>query len=191
MTALSKFSHVSKLALLCLLLLAPAVASADKDKDQAKVRKASSEALARLYAANPGARSAIAGAKGYATFSRWGMTLGAIGGGAGKGLVVSQPGGKETFMRFVEGSAGLGWGIKNYDLIFVFQTQSALNAFVTKGWEGGSQATAAAKAGGKGGSLQGAASVSPGVWVYQITDKGLSADVGLKGTKYYVDKDMN
>jgi hypothetical protein len=40
-------------------------------------------------------------------------------------------------------------------------------------------------------SLQGAISVSPGVWVYQITDQGLALDATLKGTKYYKNDDLN
>jgi len=191
MTVLTRLTRVFPLALMCLLLVLPSLAAADNDDDRAKIRKTSGQSLERLYAANPSARKAIAGAKGYATFSRWGMTLGAVGGGIGKGLAVSKPSGKETFMRFVEGSAGVGLGVKKYDLIFVFQNEKAFNAFVTKGWEAGGQATAAAKAGAAGQAFTGAVSVSPGVWVYQVTDKGLAAEVGIKGTKYYADKSLN
>ena len=44
-------------------------------------------------------------------------------------------------------------------------------------------------AGGK--TVEGAMSVSPGVWVYQNTDKGLAAELGISGTKYYKDKSRN
>ena len=33
--------------------------------------------------------------------------------------------------------------------------------------------------------------VSPGVWVYQLTDDGLAAELTAKGTKYYKDGDLN
>ena len=33
--------------------------------------------------------------------------------------------------------------------------------------------------------------VSPGVWLYQLTDTGLAAEVTAKGTKYYKDNDLN
>lgn len=33
--------------------------------------------------------------------------------------------------------------------------------------------------------------VSEPQWVYQVTEKGLAAEVGLKGTKYYKDKALN
>ena len=55
----------------------------------------------------------------------------------------------------------------------------------------GAQATAAATTGDQGVAYQGAAAVSPGVWLYQLTDKGLAAEVTVKGTKYYKDDDLN
>ena len=44
---------------------------------------------------------------------------------------------------------------------------------------------------GKGDAYQGAISVSPGVWVYQLTDKGVALELTAKGTKYYKDDDLN
>jgi hypothetical protein len=39
--------------------------------------------------------------------------------------------------------------------------------------------------------LTGAVSVAPGVWMYQLTDTGLAAEITGKGTKYYKDSDLN
>ena len=39
--------------------------------------------------------------------------------------------------------------------------------------------------------MQGAMSVSTGVWLYQMTDTGLAAELTAKGTKYYKDDDLN
>jgi hypothetical protein len=62
---------------------------------------------------------------------------------------------------------------------------------VSRGWEFGGQSTTAAKSGGGGASLQGAIAVSDGVWVYQLTDKGLALELTGKGTKYFKDDDLN
>ncbi len=149
MKSTGRFSTLARLALLALLFGAStiAVAADSPDEARAKVRKVSGEVLERLYKAQPSARKAIADSKGYATFSKWGLTLGAVGGGIGKGLAVAKPSGKETFMRYVEGSAGFGLGIKKYDLVFVFLTDKARSDFIDKGWEYSGQATAAAKSG--------------------------------------------
>jgi lipid-binding SYLF domain-containing protein len=87
--------------------------------------------------------------------------------------------------------AGLGVGVKKFSTIFVFENGDALEKFINSGWEFGGQSTAAAKTGDGGGSLQGAVSVSPGVWMYQLTDKGLALELTGKGTKYFKDDDLN
>ena len=99
--------------------------------------------------------------------------------------------GKETFMKMVEVQAGLGMGIKKFNVIFVFGNSEVLNDFVESGWQFGGQATAAAKYKEEGDALAGAVSVSPGVWIYQLTDKGLALELTLKGTRYYKDEDLN
>jgi len=65
------------------------------------------------------------------------------------------------------------------------------DSFGNSGWEFGGQTTAAAKNGDKGAAMSGAVSVSDGVWMYQLTDKGLAADISATGTKYYKDDDLN
>ena len=50
---------------------------------------------------------------------------------------------------------------------------------------------AAARKEGGGAATQGALSVSPGVWLYQLTDDGLALELTVKGTKYYRDDDLN
>jgi hypothetical protein len=39
--------------------------------------------------------------------------------------------------------------------------------------------------------MQGAVLVMPGVWMYQLTDKGLALELTGKGTKYYKDDELN
>ncbi len=168
-----------------------AVAAESVEDKRAQVREQSKAVLERLYTASPSARGAIEGAAGYATFRNFGIRLGLAGGGRGQGLAVNRASGKEVFMRFVEVQAGIGAGIKKYDLVFVFEDRKALEDFTTKGWEYGGQATAAAKVRGQGKAYSGAVSVSPGVWLYQLTSAGLAAEVTVKGSKYYQDKSMN
>ena len=62
---------------------------------------------------------------------------------------------------------------------------------MNSGWELGGQTSVAAKSGDKGGSLQGALPIAPGVWLYQLTEAGLALELTVKGTKYYKDDDLN
>jgi lipid-binding SYLF domain-containing protein len=178
------------LLLLSLLIAASTGAEASADSKRAKVRKQSQEIMANLYATVPGSKDVVANAAGYATFRKLGVKIGAVGGGGGRGLAVDKAG-NQTFMMYAEASAGLGLGIKSFDLIFVFDTPEAQSAFVNKGWEAGSDATAAAKHGDSGSAVTGAASVSPGVRVYQLTKSGLALELNIKGTKYFKDKKLN
>jgi hypothetical protein len=40
-------------------------------------------------------------------------------------------------------------------------------------------------------TYEGAISVAPGVWVYQLTETGLALQATLQGTKYYKNDDLN
>jgi lipid-binding SYLF domain-containing protein len=94
-------------------------------------------------------------------------------------------------MKMVSAGAGLGVGVKNYRVIFVFENKDALDHFLDSGWSGSAQTDAAAKAVDKGGAFSGADEIAPGVWVYQITKNGLALQITLQGTKYYKDDDLN
>ena len=174
-----------------MLLSALAVAAKSKAEKQAEARKKASETLQRLYKQKPSAEGAIKKAAGYAVFNSGGAKILVAGGGRGKGIAVDNKTQKVTYMKMREIQAGLGMGVKKFSTIFVFETTEALNKFINSGWEFGGQSTAAAKSGDGGGSYQGAASVSDGVWMYQMTDKGLALELTGKGTKYSKDDDLN
>ena len=108
----------------------------------------------------------------------------------GAGIAVNSKTKQETFMKMVSAGAGLGVGVKDYRVIFVFENEKAFAQFLDSGWSGSAQADAAAKAGEKGGAYSGAVEVAPGVWVYQITKNGLALQLTLQGTKYYKDDDL-
>jgi lipid-binding SYLF domain-containing protein len=165
--------------------------SADKASSQAEVRKAAQEALSAVYKAQPSARKAVESAAGYAAFSNFGMKILIAGGGSGKGIAVNNKTQATTYMKMAEVQAGIGFGVKKFRLVWVFETDKALNDFINSGWELGAQATAAAKAGDKGNAYQGAVAVAPGVWLYQHTGDGLALELTAKGTKYYKDSDLN
>ncbi len=172
--------------------LAPAPAhAASKAEQQKEIRAMASETLARLYKAQPAAKKAIQGAAGYAVFSNFGMKILFAGGGKGEGSAVDTKSKKETFMKMIEAQAGLGMEIKKFRVGWVVETTTALDQFVNSGWELGGQMGAAAKVGDEGLAAAGAMSISPGVWLYQLTDEGLATEITAKGTKYYKDDDLN
>ena len=161
------------------------------EERRVEARKMAQETLTRLYKNNPDSKAAIESAAGYAVFKNFGMKLLVAGSGTGRGIAVNTATRRETFMKMLELQAGLGVGIKKFRVVFVFETPEAFNEFIDSGWEFGAQSTAAAKTASGGNALQGAASVSPGVWMYQLTDKGVALEVTAKSTKYLKDEDLN
>ena len=160
-------------------------------QQQEGILKTSNDTLKALYQVQPKAKELIEKSVGYATFSNFGMKILIAGGGTGSGVVIQQDGVKPIYMNMAEVQAGLGFGIKSFQNIFVFQTKAALNDFVNSGWTFGGQVTAAAKYEKDGDAYQDAVVVAPGVLMYQLTDSGLAAEITGKGTKYYKNTDLD
>jgi lipid-binding SYLF domain-containing protein len=180
-------------AFLGLTLLTAGFASAKDSPDQQreKVRKMAATVLTDLYKLQPESKAAIQNSAGYAVFNNMGTNLLLLSTARGAGLAVNSKTRQDTFMKMFSAGAGLGVGVKSYNVVFVFENEPALSKFLDSGWAGETQADAAAKTSKSGGAYSGASMIAPGVWVYQITKKGLALQVTLQGTKYSKDDDLN
>ena len=178
-------------AIICALALTASSQDTKKEKQQQDVRDTAHKTLQQLYKTEPQAKAAVKHASGYAVFNNTGVKILLAGSGTGKGIAVNNKTKKETFMKMVELQAGLGMGVKKFNVVFVFDNDKVFDSFINSGWEFGGQANASATTGTKGGQMSGAASVADGVWMYQITEKGLSAEITAKSTKYYKDDSLN
>ena len=178
--------------LVATLLVAGRSSAKDSPTDKReKTRKMVSQTLADLYKLHPAAQGAIQKSAGYAVFSNLGVNLLLLSTARGSGLAVNSKSKQETFMKMISAGVGIGVGVKDFRVIFVFETEQAMTKFINSGWDGSAQADAAAKAGKEGGAYSGATNVAPDVWVYQITKNGLVLQATLQGTKYYKDDDLN
>jgi lipid-binding SYLF domain-containing protein len=170
----------------------PAFLDRRPDEQQREtILRQSGEILDALYKSEPQAREIVEKAYGYATFSNFGVKILFAGSGTGRGVAVNNQTHEKTFMNMAELQAGLGLGVKKFMLIWVFENEKTFNRFVNSGWEIGGQASAAAKAKGKGASFQGAVQIASGIWLYQLTNAGLAVELTAKGTKYYKDNNLN
>ena len=158
-----------------------AAASPDKiDKQRAEIDTLSTQALQRLYDKVPSAQNVIKNCYAYATLSNTGIKLGLFGDAHGRGLAINNATGEKVYMRMKEMGIGLGLGVKEYDLIFVIGTEKAWNSFISGDIKFASSAEASASDGQAGGAVEGASIAANGVWVYQITKKGLALDASIK-----------
>ena len=146
--------------------------------------------LSQLYQQKASARAEIKTAPGYATFSNANVNLILASFGGGYGVVRDNRTGKDLYMKMGEVGVGLGAGVKDFRLVLVFHTEDAMQRFVEQGWAFGAQADAAAKAGDKGGAVGAEASVDD-VSIYQFTEAGLALQATIKGTKFWLDKNLN
>jgi lipid-binding SYLF domain-containing protein len=151
-------------ALVLALLSASTCVRADSDEEKRqKTRKVAAEVLKNLYKTEPASEATIQKAAGYAVFNNMGVNVLLLSTARRSGPAVNNKTKQETFMKMVSAGGGLGMGVKDYDVVFVFETPKALEQFLDSGWSGSGQADAAAKAGDKGGAYSGAKEVAPGL----------------------------
>jgi len=165
--------------------------AASPQEKKGEIRNMAMSTLDQLYSLQPSAREAIQKAAGYAVFSEISTKILFAGGGGGKGVVVDRVSGQETFMLMAMLQAGLGVGVTEFHLVWVFERESDLTNFVNNGFELGADLNLQVNPGTGGGLFNGAVEVQPGVWLFQISDAGLALDLTVEGTKYFKDPDLN
>ncbi len=147
-------------------------------------------ALAKLYKEKPDVRSQTDSAPGYAVFSNANVNVIFVSAGTGYGVVNDNATGRKIYMNMAEGGLGLGIGAKDYRIVMVFHSRKAMDYFVENGWTAGGNADATAKAGQKGVSVEGEGYLGD-ITVYTLTESGLALQATVKGTKFWVDKELN
>lgn len=149
------------------------------------------EVLATLYEEAPSARERVENAAGYAVFSNIGVNLLVISTANGYGVAHDYASGENTYMKMYSAGVGVGYGVKDFRAVFVFETSQALRSFIEQGWQATAQSDAAAVTGEKGDAINYEIQIAPDVKLYQITENGLALQATIQGTKYAVDKDLN
>lgn|SRR5574344_903892 len=178
------------LTIVSTLVVPTAFAKESLSAKRAELENKCTETLQKLYDKKPNAKRVIANSAGYAVFANSGYKLGLLGSSHGRGMAFNNHTGEKIYMRMNEFTVGLGLGAKEYAMVFVFPNQSAWKNFTEKKWEYGGKADASATDGVNGGSIEGAVYGGDGVWVYELTTKGLTLEMNLKGTRYYKDDGM-
>ncbi len=148
------------------------------------------EVLSELYRQKPDVKQQIANAPGYAVFSSANVNVVLASFGGGYGVARDNRSGKYTYMKMGEVGVGLGLGVKDFRLVFVFHDATAMRRFIEKGWSLGAQADAAAKASDKGAATGGEITVD-NMTIYQITESGLALQATIKGTHFWKDEALN
>jgi len=139
------------LALLCVLVIPSAQAflfgpkGDGPEEKKANVRKQRDEMLSDLYSSNPKLKDSLKRAAGYATFKNVNVNLLLLATANGYGVAVDNKTGKETFMRMGSLGGGVGAGLKDVRVVFIFNDKAVMRQFIESGWQFGGTADAAAK----------------------------------------------
>ncbi|HCR1139868.1 TPA: hypothetical protein OMU28_002079 [Klebsiella aerogenes] len=192
--------HYKSILLVAVLAITGCSAKGDTASEQRTViQEMRTDTLSKLYTLHPEARSDIRHSEGYAVFFSDSSKIFLFGFGSGYGVVKDSHSGKDTYMKMAQGGAGVGVGIEQLSTVMVFHDRAALNDFITNGYVVGANVNAAAKYDDTGADAGAAAKgVAPDsatlpskVNVYEITEKGLSAQATLNGYKYWPDDKLN
>ena len=179
------------LTLTLLLAFSATTLAKSAGQQRAEIQKLRVQALDHLYDLTPDAHDVIGGAYGYATISATGSQIGLLGGAHGRGLAVNKMTGARVYMKIEAYQLGIGLGVKEYDLIFVFCSQHAWESFISGKFKVGGSAEASATDGYSGGAIEGADIVAKDTWVYQVTTKGLAVGAAIKGLSIYPNRRLN
>ena len=178
--------------MMVMILFTTSTALAESPAQQRReIDELSRKTLNLLYEKYPHAERVINNCYAWATLSNSGVKVLFVGSSHGRGVAVNNYTGERVYLHMKELSAGLGLGAKEYNLIFIINTRDAWNNFIVGKTRFGASAEAAAYDGYSGGKIEGADYVAPGVWVFQMTTKGLALEATLKGTKIYADENLN
>jgi lipid-binding SYLF domain-containing protein len=133
----------------------------------------------------------IAKAVGYGVFDASQVNLVLFLGASGRGMLVDNKSGKETYMKMKRAGTGPGVGFKNYNQVIVFKSRGIFEQFAKVGADVGAGADATMKTKSGGASLDGSVSFNPELSVYQYTDRGMLLQANWGGVAYLPDEDLN
>ena len=147
--------------------------------------------IERLRSERPATADRLKTAAGYGVFASSSVNLFFAAGGGGFGSVVDNATGRRTYMKMGKAGVGLGLGVEDLRVVFIFHSADVLSEFIHSGWELGAQADAAARAGVSGGDVSAEGSIRDNVEVYSMTESGLALQATVAGTKFWRDDDLN
>jgi lipid-binding SYLF domain-containing protein len=151
-----------------------------------EIDKTADASLKRLFKAVPQSKDLFDKSYGYAVFDNHKSAF-LLAVGSGAGVAVNKGTGTRTYMKMGSVGANIGAGVQFYRSIFLFETESAFNSFVTSGWEANTSADASVGKAAAGAEVK----FNGGMAFYNLADSGALVSASIAGTKYWVSEDLN
>ena len=167
--------------------LTPAEAEAKRQS----IENMAKESLARLYKEKPEAEAEIKKAYGYGVFEGHVANLVLYVAGKGFGVVYDNKTQTPVFMNAVRAGTGPGVGYKSMHGVIIFDNETVYKQFTTIGLQASASGDAMVKLAGKDAGGTKAASLVPGVSMYQLVDSGLVLQANWGATEFLKDSNLN
>ncbi len=184
------------------------------DEQRQEILTERDDIVAKVAEDKPEVLEKIESAPGYATFSALNINVLVLTTTRGKGVVVDNETGKETFMSITSIGGGIGAGLKDMQALLIFNDAATLREFVNSGWTFGAQVDATAKSGDEGAEFGEGVSVAAdedgdgvntalssgagnalqaetAIEIYRITEAGIALQATIAGTKFSQIDELN
>lgn len=148
--------------------------------------------LIELFTKKPETVELVESAEGYAVFSNINTQLLWFGSGHGFGVVHDNKTHEKTYMNMAEAGVGVGFSLKDFREVIIFNSREKMENFIESGWNVGSaQASAEFKYDDEGASAAAEGNMSTDIIVYQLTQKGISFRLNFGASKYWKNGNLN
>jgi lipid-binding SYLF domain-containing protein len=189
-STLATLATLATLLITAIFVAACAAPGQTRQDQRQHIDRTEQSVLNELFRLKPDLRDDLTRAPGYAVFSNVNVNLLLASASTGYGVAVDNQTRQRTYMKMGELGVGLGFGVKDFRALFLFDSPEVMDRFVNRGWSFGGHADAAAKAQDKGAAIGGEV-VADGMRVYQLTESGIALQATLKGTKFWKDAELN
>ena len=180
--------------ILVVLLLIGCAAKGDTPAQQRNtIVQMRQQTLSTLYGKAPDIKREVTRSRGYAVFSNVNNNLLVLSAGSGYGVLRDNRTGRDTYMKMATAGFGVGMGIKKFQALIIFNDATALDRFITTGFDASAQADVAAKSAedGKVVVSEAANADFQKVKMYQLTEQGVAVQATMQGYKYWPDEELN
>lgn len=186
-TQVAKDSNTKQVQATAVATKGDASSQAAKEQHRQKILAMKDRTLADLYKRKPAAKEVIEKAEGYAVFDATGLFAVFYIGIAGRGVLIDNANGGTTYMTMARAGTGPGLGYEKFRAVIAFKNRKLFDTFKTVGGDIGASGHLVAKGFDMGGGVGGEKSFNPMLSIYQITDKGLAAEVSWGATVFAPD----
>lgn len=156
------------------------------DAVRAEIDAMADATLEKLLRKAPETKGDVDKAVAYAVFDTRKMSF-LITTGMGSGVAVDKQSGRRVYMKMASAGVNLGMGAQIYQVVFLFPTETLFESFVTKGWDAGADADAAAGKDAEHMALR----LPDGTVIYKLNENGVMLSATVTGTKYWQWDELN